>query len=447
MKRVFLLSLFSLCLTFSQSHASPTCGDGIDAELAAKICPYLDQLKGSSVKRDQLIASEVERALYWSQQPTFDALPAGKIIPNFFKDLVGHNGWQKGNADGVNIPLEDLIFRPLLTDVSAIDFRNAFGRDQNLSGIQSICQYTEPKRGTGTRPGFKVSCDGLKLKVKFREIHTQPLATRVFWALGYQADPADYHSGMKISYDRKIFEEFNSRVGVPLKLKFGRKELTVTTLNPHYDPFRFMKSAVLKSGQAIDVATLSQKYLAGDDGDIDYVITAPVQLQYAKVKGRIEVGPWSFSDFDHSRSKALRAVGVLSAWLGLYDVRRNNNALVLDNVNGQLQPKFLFPDLGSGLGRSRYRMSLFDNIEDPSDFKSVITRRHHLTGVQVNETNEAFVDATKADFAYGVSLINQFTEAQIRQLVEVSGFAGKDLEVYTRKLIERRKSLNRAYTD
>jgi hypothetical protein len=412
------------------------------AETDPRITAYLESLKASPTEVNQKLTKEILRAMELSEGPPYDALEAKRLLPEFFADLFGRNGWQSAPTPSTSFALESFFFKTHAEAFSKIDLTNAFGRTENMSSMDVICKYTEPKKGAGTRPGYKINCDGKKLKAKFKEIHTQPLATRIFWALGFNADPADYHPGLKVAYDRKIFEEFNSRTGVPLKVRFGRKEIKVATMNPHYDPFEFVASATLKDGTQIDVTTLRAKYISEKDQDLAYITTTPAQLQInLPKKARVEVGPWSFSDFDHSQSKVLRSVAVLSAWLAIYDIRRDNNLLVIDDVNGTPQLKFMFPDLGSGLGRSRYRVSLFDDIENIKHFRSSVAKRGHIRGVQVNEENDAFMTATREDFQYGVQLINQFSEVQLRELLVASGYSGSELELYLQKLISRRQSL------
>ncbi|MBC7692739.1 MAG: hypothetical protein H7222_13335, partial [Methylotenera sp.] len=358
-----------------------------------------------------------------------------------FADLTGHNGWQKGKSDGRRILLEDQIFKPLSTPVSQLDLKNAFGRSSYLSEMKTVCTYMGPKKGSGSQPGIKINCGGLKLKAKFGEVHVQPLATRIFWALGYNVNPADHHPGLTLVYDRKIFEEFNSRVGVPVLVGVGPLSVKVAQQNPQYEGTDYMVGAVLKNGEKISAQTLAEKVADEDDEDIASLLTAPVQLQYQSIPGHTSIGFWDYNDLDHPESKALRTVGVLAAWLGLYDMRRGNNDLVLQEANGGRELKFVFPDLGAGLGRSGYRLP-FNKPDRVDLFKSTIASRNRIRHAQTIEFNAAFRDATAEDFAEGVRLINQFSEVQLHELLSISGYTGKVLELFHEKLLSRRASLN-----
>ncbi len=41
-------------------------------------------------------------------------------------------------------------------------------------------------------PGYEVERGGEIVKLKFGEQRSEPLVTRMFWALGFHADPTDY---------------------------------------------------------------------------------------------------------------------------------------------------------------------------------------------------------------------------------------------------------------
>ena len=342
-------------------------------------------------------------------------------------------------------PLENSFFEPPKTPFSQLEFTNAFGRTENLSQLHSICQYTGPKKGNGTQPGIEATCNGLALKVKFEEIHVQALVTRVLWALGYHTRPADYHSGLQIAYDRKIFSEFNRRTGVSIQLKIFRRIRTVAQVNPQYDPADYFTGAILQNGNSISAAELEKKIAAEKDDDIATVVTTPVQLQYADIPGQTTIGPWSYNDLDHAQLKSVRALAVVSAWLALYDLRTDNNRLVLQKDGDQLKLQFLLSDLGSGLGRSRFRFSSNNVPDDMNLFKPRVASGHRIRGAQVNEPNDAFTEATRSDFAAGVRLINQFSADQIEAILRVSGYQGEELNNFKQKLISRRLSLNRAF--
>src|SRR6185436_13542149 len=94
---------------------------------------------------------------------------------------------------------------------------------------------------------------------------SEPTATRLFGALGYHVEPNDYAPEIRLRYDRRILLEFNSRKDL---------SLTITALGfiPVYrlkvqgvvDPFSYVRSAVLKSGEVLTQDQLAQKLIRED---------------------------------------------------------------------------------------------------------------------------------------------------------------------------------------
>ena len=229
-----------------------------------------------------------------------------------------------------------------------------------------------------------------------------------------------------------------------MQLNLGERKLHEFAANFEYNALDYIASAHLKNGDTISPEELAEKMEAHSVADIDYLTTRPVQIQFEHVPGQTEIGPWSYNDFDHANSRSLRAVGVLSAWLGLFDLRRGNNVLVLD----ESQPfglRFIFSDLGSGFGRSKFRLSPLDTNESLRDFKNTVAKRGRIRGAQVNEANDAFTQATAEDFAYGVELISQFSPEQLDELLTASGYQGDEKKEFLVKLLARRASLQNAF--
>src|SRR6185437_127754 len=81
---------------------------------------------------------------------------------------------------------------------------------------------------------------------------------RIFYALGFHADPTDYAPLVKVRYNRRLLREFHSRM--PLNMQIAPFDIHVATmhLQTHYDPFTFITSAVFKDGKQISGAALKQ---------------------------------------------------------------------------------------------------------------------------------------------------------------------------------------------
>src|SRR5262249_43131236 len=153
-----------------------------------------------------------------------------------------------------------------------------------------LWEYKGPKASFGSNPGFKLKHDKLELKVKFAELHSEPFATRIFHALGYNVEQTDSVRSLRIKYDRRLFREFHLRKELELKLRLlGVLPGGYARMQKRYDPFDFITGAVLKDGVQFTGEELKQRLLRDpqrqkpeDDPNnfdtafeqqIDYVIT------------------------------------------------------------------------------------------------------------------------------------------------------------------------------
>jgi hypothetical protein len=271
--------------------------------------------------------------------------PAGNLEPGPSGDLSLHD------------PLPSSIWS-CPADVAAEDLYRGFGRTRlpDISG--RLYRYVAPKETTGMNPGYEVECGGERIKLKFGEQSSEPLVARMFWALGFHADPTDYAAGVKVSYDRRIFTEFNSRRPV-------RTTFTVLWFIPVYtmnlqrpkDPFDYVAAATLRDGRQWSGAELKRRLMAGThfqpevEAQIDFIVTTPTNVQVKDPHVR-SIGPWDYGQLDHADRREVRGVALLAAWLGFYDARFDNTKLRLVGPNHSPHLEHFFSDLGGGVGQT-----------------------------------------------------------------------------------------------
>ena len=354
----------------------------------------------------------------------------------------------------VNIATEDLYY--------------GFGRT-NLSGIEKkICSYEGPKDSYGTNPGFEVDSDGVKVKLKFAEISSEPLTTRMFDALGFHADETDYAPEARVRYDRRIFQEFNSRR--ELKTRFTLFGLTYYTmrLQKKYDPFKYIAWAVLRDGRRWSGRELKSQLFrdAGrkhpeDDPanfrpeverNIDYLVTVAANVQ-PKDPDIKTIGSWDHGQLDHPNRRELRGAGILAAWVGFFDTRYDNMRVRVVKGDDGEQIVHYFSDLGGGMGHTTGL--LFMHGERPNDFPWTFTkpglwqgpgrmaRPLRIKGYKPIAPTESFAAMTIEDARWMARLIGQLSEEQIVQALVASGYDSAVVRLYTEKLINRRDRMVR----
>ena len=322
--------------------------------------------------------------------------------------------------------------------------------------------YHGPKT-SGGNPGCELISGTQRIKVKFAETHSEPFAGRIFHALGYHVEPTDYAPRLRIKYDRRFFQQFNSLPEI--KMKIGVFFIPIHTFHFErtYDPFDFIELAVFKDGTTRTSAELkslllrdpeSRKPFVAENFDyaaetaIDHLVTVEANIQVEDDRLH-SIGPWDFGGLGHEHLRELRGAGVLAAWLGWWDARFDNTRLRIADTPAGPELRHYFSDLGAGLGLSAgtYRHS----SEQPHEFAETFTRgarRHNrwhieFPGYEPIEDTPAFKEITLDDARWMARLIAQLTETQIRESLAASGFNTDEVEIYAEKLMSRRDQLIR----
>jgi hypothetical protein len=419
-------------------------------------------------EREQLETDLVETVLAVNnnERPTiprhFDPVMAPVALLQFVRPIG------LGNKPAVNLrpgPSDDLSRRDPLpssfwsppADIAAEDLYDGFGRTA-LPGITGkLWRYAVPKETSGMNPGFEADCDWERVKLKFGEFSSEPLVTRMFWALGFHADPTDYAAGVKVAYDRRIFTEFNSRQPVRTTFTlFWIIPIYTMDLQRHKDPFNYVAAAVLRDGRRWSGSELKRHLMAGTnfqpavEAQLDYIVTTPanVQVKDPQVKS---IGPWDYGQLDHADRREVRGAGLLAAWLGFYDTRFDNTKL--RRVGSKKHPQLVhyFSDLGGGLGRTTGLIAWHG--EDVNAFPWTFTEPPlapvkgrpgqplRIVGYTPIVRTPAFAAMTIDDARWMARLIGQLRPGQIIRALTASGYDDATVRLYAQKLISRRNKM------
>jgi len=392
----------------------------------------------------------------------FDAIMGPAALRQLFRPIgIGEKpacDLEPGLSDDLSRrdPLpSDFWSRP--ADVTAEDLYNGFGRSALPRMDEKVWSYSAPKETAGMNPGYEVESDGKRFKLKFGEFSSEPVVTRMFWALGFQADPTDYSPGAKVAYDRRIFTEFNSRQPVRTTFTiFWFIPLYSMNLQRHRDPFDFVAAAVLRDGRRWSGAELKQHLMVGTnfqpavERQIDYIVTTPANVQFKDPRIK-SIGPWDYGQLDHADRREVRGAGLLAAWLGFWDTRFDNTKL--RRVGSKSHPALVhyFADLGGGLGRTSGLIAWHG--EDVNAFPWTFTapplfqgrgrlaRPLRIVDYSPVVPTPAFAAMTIDDARWMARLIGQLRVAQITQALTASGYDAPTTRLYAQKLISRRNKM------
>lgn len=388
--------------------------------------------------------------------------PAANLQPDNDGQLLEFNSESTRDLSRLD-PLPSSFWqRP--NNICSEDLFHGFERSRCCSIGEGVCIYAGPKESHGLNPGFSVSCNGQKVKLKFAEVSSEPFAARIFAALGYHVDPTDFAPNLKLRYDRRILQEFNSRKEMNIHFTtFFVLPVYTLKLQKRYEPLDYFSAAVLHDGRVWSRAELRQHLFRDplashpeEDGanfrpeveaQIDYLVTGPANVQPAQ-PGVKSIGPWDFGQLDHAERRELRGAGLLAAWLGWFDTRFDNTRLRIVQHGTEPQLVHYFSDLGGVLGQTSG--FLFSRGELPNAFPWTFTLPplfqgpHHLArplrleGFKPLAATPAFAAMTIDDARWMARLIGQLTEQQIVQALVASGFDSAEVRLYTEKLVSRR---------
>jgi hypothetical protein len=359
----------------------------------------------------------------------------------------------RGEADLSKLDPLPSTFWQRPANIASQDLTIGFGRRAAPRFDDRVWNYAAPKTSYGGHAGFEAEEGGARIKVKFGELHSEPFAARVFYALGYHVEPTDFAPSLKVRYDRKLFTEFNSRKEVNTRITaFGFVPIGVIRFQPAHDPFQFLTGAALKSGERIGRDGL-RDCIRTNEATIDFVITGPanVQVRDATVKS---IGPWDTGQLGHEQLREVRSVGLLAAWIGWYDARFDNTRLkITRDADDALELQHFFSDLGGGLGKSTGWFGWHG--EDADAFADTFTRpempqgRGRMTipfrvvNYRPIEPVRAFEEMTVDDARWMARIIAQLRDEQIAEALRASGFSEERVQIFARKLCSRRDKMLR----
>lgn len=397
------------------------------------------------------------------------------LHPPFVLMDYAHNPVAKGDALAANLQRYDVSdlsqvdprpssFWQRPDSISSQDLSDGFRRSAPPDYENPVWTYHAPKTSYGGCPGFEAAGGKIKLKVKFAETTSEPFAARIFDALGYNVEPTDYVSHLKIRYDRRFLREFHLRKDVQTKIRIlWLLPVHTIHLQKRYDPFDYIDAAIMKDGARIpgqelkamlfsDARTKNPEDRPGNfrkevEREIDYLVTVAANVQI-KDDHAESIGPWEFEGLGHEDRRELRGAGLLGAWIGWFDSRWENTRLKVVETGNDFELKHYFTDLGGGLGKACGPLSR--HCEDPNAFGWTFTRPWKFRGkgkmtipfrivdYEPIQDTLAFEKMTRDDARWMARLVGQLTETQIVQALVASGFDSGQAKIYTEKLISRR---------
>lgn len=338
------------------------------------------------------------------------------------------------------------------------------------------CVYLKPKTGYGRRAGFQITCNGNNdYKVKFGvELFSGPVNSRLYRAVGYTVPQINYVDDLKMKYDRRMLVEFNKRQMMLFKLRFIGIKVHSFTNKKIFDPFEVIKYFELKDGSLVSSADMKVKLLKDQNAielsDADFVnsaledqikdihyVPATLTVKNDPVMGE-EIGHWSATDLDYRDLKEVRALLVMSAWIGNYDIRKDNLKLTMigEGKNGQI--KMTIGDAGAGLGKGDLGFGGLLSASEINDMKWTVSSRYTvqnnndrtsqeerevftLDGLTIIEPNKGLKKIKISDGQWMLRKMCLITKDQLTQALVASGMSSAEVVLAREKLLFRRNKM------
>lgn len=365
-------------------------------------------------------------------------------LPYYIVKGMKHAVVRARGGDNSAEPKPSSYWQPVAND-GTVDLAAGFGRSSLNDADSEVCEYTEPKTSWGAHPGFRMLCKGEKLKFKLGdEIYSGPVATRLFWLMGYNVEPIDSAKQLRIRYDRRVLSEFNSRKHLEFDVRFLFIPVYRHVITNYEDPFKFIAYGQLKDGTKIPGAELKKRLLkvipAGDPTKPDYPRPEKMARNFreelerqidflAFVPGTVaadsddikSIGPWKYDQFDTANRREVRAIQILSAWVGNYNMRWENTTLAwIKQADGRWALRHQLSDVGSGLGNT-FDLRNLTNSQVAKFSPRVTTALSDgsvkLSGFMQNTPNAALDNMSLEDAQWMLRKMARVSAKQIEQAV------------------------------
>ena len=384
---------------------------------------------------------------------------------------------QHGGDSGADDPMPPSSFWHKRADIASKEMYYGFGRDSLPSLDGMVCTYHKSKQTRGHFGGFEVKCKEFgKVKLKFGEQYSQPVAHRIFWALGFNTIPVDTVATAKVKWDPRILTEYNSHGDETMTVSLLGIPIIKRHLQEYQDPMDPVDAVIMTDEQGKEITVFpnrdwsdfKSKLFKNPSGKpelvtdnfnnafadrIKYFVYRNVNFRTKDDEGNddeIFLGNWDWNGEGNPGLRENRGFAFLSAWFNQYDSWVHNNKLYMSEKDGKRTFRRIVTDLGGCLGPAIEAGKMTPHR--PNEFPWEFTRplRPSETAIPLNSTfhnireNVAMINADVDDARWMAGYMAQITGKQILEALMSSRMPSAMVRVFYNKLVHRR---NRALND
>lgn len=332
----------------------------------------------------------------------------------------------------------------------------------DVSSIQNeVCQYAGPKKGYGIHLGFKVECLDKKFKVKFDEVYTATFNSKIYHRLGYNVPAIHYSKSIRVKYDARIFTELFAGKTQYARVTLLGREVHAAPIKRRGDIRMRVAYAVLKDGNKITTDEFFKKLLpsCGDsamscaidlgvlnpriDQEVDYLVFNNVAM--IEDTSDFEFGSWAYDELDHQSRTEVRALALVGAWTGNYDLRKDNNKLQWSSKRNTI--RHFISDPGSGFGKefSSSKWTVIDEVKTEDEEQSIASIQQQMSyyaiNFRLNIDHNAFSKLTLQEARWMVRIIAGVSEDELTEVLISSGYSMSEMLLAREKFISLQKNM------
>tara|TARA_B110001454_G_scaffold219198_1_gene251471 strand:+ start:41083 stop:42648 length:1566 start_codon:yes stop_codon:yes gene_type:complete len=263
------------------------------------------------------------------------------------------------------------------------------------------------------------------------EVNSDPVASRIFSALGFNTDYPYYSKP----------GEINLILG---KTENKKKRSVAHFVKFIYNGYQINLSPFIKNVGRIDRALISKFPELGPFRG-QYFVSFKSAAIDARPKDELRLGGMLSGHPDNINRRELRGAVLALLWLGVWDIKEINTLLSIF-MNERSETKLIgsFSDLGVSMGVkiNRFPRDIKASLvnEFPWDLVSIENGKIQFNG-HVNAILKTYTSAQYEDLQWMAGQIAQIDEKILRDCLSYSGWPSYVQELYLFKLAERRKQI------
>jgi hypothetical protein len=367
---------------------------------------------------------------------------AGAMGPTDHLDPIDSSMWKPRKAERVTSealfagPWMKAEERPTLPDESSVLELDNF-RSLDADGVHPSVFVQDPRTGTEWKVKFLGDAES--------PFSSEPVMSRVYYALGYHASPVYHVPSLKLSPSAVIAAyDHKQRVGFRVKengflsrvfgVRPGKYGLSPYKMRPQIRNLKLKGIEEHLTGEAayltLDAARANPALLS----QIEYVTVHGVDLALKGEGGGESIGPFHPDDPGNVDRREMRGLSVISAVWGMGDdVRFNNLRLDADVDDGALELKHILSDAGA-----HFQTTDPNALAWEVDFDRARPRLHNDNN---RFTLRAYDRATLDDARWAARKLGALSESQIIAVAAAGAESWPVARLYAEKLMARRDDL------